>query len=218
MPAKHLLLVEGQDDFHVFQHLCEQHQLPEEFTLEDGKGIDRILEGLEVRLTIGSAVERLGIVVDADTNIESRWEALRNILLKAGYAANNVPRTPDPNGTIIEQDDRRVRVVGIWLMPDNAVSGMLENFIAFLVRPDDALWNRAIEVVDQLPEYRFPIGQKSKAQIHTWLAWQEKPGLPMGLAIKAQYLQADALPAQQLMSWLRRLFALNTDESQPTPP
>ncbi|MGH9822270.1 MAG: DUF3226 domain-containing protein [Blastocatellia bacterium] len=47
-----------------------------------------------------------------------------------------------------------------------------------------------------------------KAHIHTWLAWQEKPGLPLGLAITFRYLNPDAPSAQQLVAWVRRLFLL----------
>src|SRR5436190_24268592 len=36
----------------------------------------------------------------------------------------------------------------------------------------------------------------SKALIHTWLAWQEKPGRPLGLAITARYFDATASYAQ----------------------
>ncbi len=46
------------------------------------------------------------------------------------------------------------------------------------------------------------------AEIHTWLAWQEEPGSPLGQAITKRYLDADAPRAQQLMDWVRRLFDL----------
>jgi hypothetical protein len=45
-----------------------------------------------------------------------------------------------------------------------------------------------------------------KAQIHTWLAWQEEPGQPFGIAVTARYLDADAPHAQKLVDWVRRLF------------
>jgi hypothetical protein len=48
----------------------------------------------------------------------------------------------------------------------------------------------------------------SEACIHTWLAWQKEPGKPMGVAITARYLDATTSHAQQLISWIRRLFDL----------
>jgi hypothetical protein len=53
---------------------------------------------------------------------------------------------------------------------------------------------------------RFPQTQEMKANIHTWLAWQEEPGKPMGQAITKRYLDAAAPHAQQLMDWLCKLF------------
>ncbi len=55
---------------------------------------------------------------------------------------------------------------------------------------------------------RFRDVYESKAHIHTWLAWQKEPGKPLGQAITARYLDADAPHAQQLMDWIRKLFDL----------
>ena len=164
-----------------------------------------LLVTLPVRLK-ASDLERLGIVVDANTDIEARWQALRNILVKSGYA--NVPTAPDSGGAIIKQDERPV--VGVWLMPDNKLAGMLEDFIKFLVPQGDSLLKRAKDCVERIPEQdrRFPPERQSKAEIHTWLAWQEEPGKPLGQAITARYLDADAPHAQQLMEWIRQLFDL----------
>ena len=214
LPRQQVLLVEGTDDLHVVSHLCEHHNLPEEFRIEDGGGIPRLFESLDIRLSRGSDLQRVGLILDADENVINRWRTVRNILIKAGY--NSVPETPDPNGTIIEQEGWPV--VGVWLMPDNTVPGTLEDFIGSLVPSDDVLREYAVTCVDQLPERRFLDAHKSKAVVHTWLAWQEKPWLPMGTAIKARYLQAEAPAVQQLIAWLRRLFPPNLEESQPTPP
>jgi hypothetical protein len=47
-----------------------------------------------------------------------------------------------------------------------------------------------------------------KADIHTFLAWQARPGVPMGLAIGAKYLLADTPETQKFLTWARRLFLL----------
>jgi len=141
------LLVEGKDDEHVFYSLLEHYQVPERFKIKNKEGIDRLLETLDVEID-QSGLERLGIVVDADTDIVTRWQSLRNILINCGYSG--VPVTPAPNGTILIQENRPV--VGIWLMPDNEVAGMLENFVSFLVPVDDLLWPMAGEIVRQVME------------------------------------------------------------------
>ncbi len=93
-------------------------------------------------------------------------------------------------------------------MPDNGSPGALEDFAAMLVPAGDALWLRAGEAVDSIPEQArlFPAGRRSKAHMHTWLAWQEQPGSPMGQAIGKGDLDAHAPAAQRFVAWLRRLM------------
>lgn len=204
-----LLLVEGLDDEHVFYHLLEHYRIPECFKIANKQGIDRLLSILPTLIKGNSNLERLGIVVDADTNIEARWTALRRILLQSGQV--DVPPAPDRDGTIVVLDlpDRKL-TVGIWIMPDNQLPGMLEDFIQFLVPANDSLWVRASDCLAQIPERerRFPQEHQSKARVHTWLAWQKEPGTPLGQAITKRYLDADAPHAQRLMGWLCRLFDL----------
>ena len=224
MADRYVLLVEGRDDVHVLKNLGNHHSI--EFIyqksepktkaaikIEDLEGVDQLLEILEVRAKAGidSGLERLGVVVDADTDIQARWAALRNRLIKSGFQSKNVPKSPNPKGTVIEQDGRPV--VGIWLMPDNKLAGEavgLEHFIEFLVPEGDTLWNIAEQCLNSIPdeERRFGI-HSQKAHVHTWLAWQKEPGKPMGQAITAKYLDADASYAQLFVEWLRRLFGVS---------
>ncbi len=197
------LLVEGKDDEHVFYSLLEHYKVPERFKIRNKESVTNLLETLNVELA-RSGLERLGIVVDANSDIEARWRALRDRLIKSGYGT--VPETPSSIGTIVEEDGRPV--VGIWLMPDNKISGMLEDFISFLVPQGDALWSIAEETLQRVigVERRFRETYMSKAHIHTWLAWQEEPGKPLGQAITARYLDADSIHAQQLIQWIAKLF------------
>ncbi len=206
MGDSYLLLVEGPDDAHVFYHLSKHYQVHNQFTIKSKEGIDNLLGTLSAELK-RSDLNRLGIVIDADTDFDARWLALQNILRQSGGV--NLPSTPDPNGTIvaIEQPDRTL-MTGIWIMPDNKLTGMLESFVSFLVPKDDTLWDRATDCVQQIPEQErlFPADHQDKACLHTWLAWQKEPGKPLGQAITKRYLDADAPHAQKLMAWLRRLF------------
>lgn len=95
-------------------------------------------------------------------------------------------------------------------MPDNTLTGMLEDFASLLVPSGDVLWPMAERILQEVvtKERRFPEAHYSKARMHTWLAWQKKPGKPMGQAITAHYLDSSAPHAQQFISWVRSLFAL----------
>ena len=194
------LLVEGRDDAVVVANLCQAHQLPDAFEIAGKKGITDLLETLSTQLKT-SDLEVLGILVDADTDLQARWQSLRAHLTKEGYL---VPDVPVSTGTILHVEDKPT--VGIWVMPDNHLPGMLEDFVATLIPDGDALFPYAKECVQKLPEQRFSPALRAKADIHTWLAWQEEPGLPFGTAITASYLDPRSVHAQGFISWLRALF------------
>jgi hypothetical protein len=200
------LLVEGKDDEHVFYSLLKYHQIPDGFKIKNKGSVENILDTLDVEL-IDSNLGRLGIVVDADFSVAARWEAIRGKLINSGYI---VPETPECEGTIIEQEGRPI--VGIWLMPDNIFPGMLEHFVSLLIPSDDLLWPLAEDTLQKVIERdrRFRESYLMKAKLHTWLAWQERPGTPPGLALTNRYLDANALYAQKLIKWLCRLFALES--------
>ena len=176
MANRYALPVEGKNEKFVFDHLFIHHGIAEgriEYRVKDG--ITILLDSLPQELR-ASELERLGIVVDADADLVTRWQSVRNRLASAGYV---VPVEPDPNGTIVEFEDHPT--VGIWLMPDNTLPGMLEHFVSFLGAADDPLWAIANDCLNEIPEdqRRFIPNHRIKAHIHTWLAWQPEPGTPL---------------------------------------
>lgn len=210
--AKQLLLVEGNDDKHVFYALLNHHFSPTpEMIIADTGGIEKLLEELPVWLK-QSDLRQLGVVVDADTmDASRRWNQIRDILLRSKYL--QLPSELSPEGVIVKQDGKPD--VGIWIMPDNRLPGMLEDFVSFLVNDGDELWPLSQQAVQSIPQHlrRFIDNHLSKAKIHTWLAWQEDTGTPLGLAITKRYLNADAPPASRLMNWVRLLFGLDSQSN-----
>lgn len=206
MAGRNVLLVEGADDEHVIKHLCAHHGVPHLDEIANSGGVPQLIESFPVRLK-ESDVEALGVVVDADTNLQARWEALRDRLREARY--DPVPQTPLEGGTILPSPAGTLLPrVGIWLMPDNRTSGIPEDFLRFLVPVDSPLLTHVEHSVDGIPpaERRFSDQDRPKAVIHTWLAWQEHPGKPLGTAITVRYLDAGVQEAGAFIDWLRRLF------------
>ena len=204
--AINLILAEGKDDEHVIKHILRAFDVVEgRVDVKDIKGIDNLIEALPVELK-GSELSCLGIVIDADTDVASRWQSVSAIFQKAGYIT--LPKKPDSNGTIVSATG--MPTVGIWIMPDNEIAGMVENFVSFLVPQGDDLWGRAVEVVENIDKSmrRFPEIHKAKAEIHTWLAWQKEPGTPFGLAITKKYLDPHCEEGRKFFDWLQRLFTL----------
>jgi hypothetical protein len=207
-PTPRVLWVEGKDDQAVVYGLCVAHALPKLFDVQPRGGVETLLEGLGLALR-GEPIERLGVVVDANGDADARWSAVARIAKAEGYSG--VPDAPNAGGTIIPGFEALPRL-GVWIMPDNRSSGAIEDFAAMLVPTDDALWVRAGEAVDSIPEQDrlFPVGRRAKAHVHTWLAWQESPGSPMGQAIGKGDLRADAPAALRFVAWLRRLMVDDT--------
>lgn len=209
--ARSILLVEGKNDQHVIWALCERHRIQETFAVEEIGGIDRLLEDIPVRLKADHyELPALGIVVDADQDLQSRWDAVLHQIAQAGY--QNLPARPEANGLIVSQGNKPK--VGVWLMPDNQLPGMLENFVAHLIPEDDLLTPKletCLEEIEQSGLNRYKPVHRPKAFIHAWLACQDEPGRPMGQAITAHVLNHDKPIAAAFVNWLNRLFVPSRD-------
>lgn len=217
MPPQHAtryLLVEGNSDLQLIRNLCARHGLPE-LAVEmpkRGGGITQLLESVPERINAPD-LEALGIVMDADIDISARWQALRDRLQDREKLQDLVyrsfPAAPDAEGWV--SSDAHSPRVGVWLMPDNLRSGMLEDFAVNLIPANDPLLAKADAVLHELEGEqlnRYTASERPKALIHTWLAWQREPGRPLGQAMAHQLLLHDAPLARAFVAWLRRLFAL----------
>jgi len=199
-----LLLVEGSDDMHIMSALFLRFNIPKDsFKIENKEGINKLLESLPIHLK--SKLDAIGILVDADENIQSRWDAIKNILNSSGYST---PKQPESNGTIIIQEGKAT--IGIWLMPNNETSGMIEDFMQFLIPKEDVLLPKAQKILADLESEsinNYKTVHRSKALIHTWLSWQETPGTPMGLAITKSYFStSNQVLCERYIDWIKELF------------
>ena len=207
MAIKKILLVEGHDDEHVLKHLCGNRDVPKLDEVKPLGGVDELLKSFPVQLKASNDGDIVGVVIDADTDLNSRWQSLRNSLIKAGY--QDVMENPSPDGTILDPPiGALLPRVGIWIMPDNQTKGILEDFLRFLVPEESRLFDHVKASVATIPEgeKRFIQLAEPKAIIHTWLAWQQEPGKPLGTAITARYLDPNVAQVDVLVSWLKRLF------------
>ena len=202
------LLVEGKNDRHVVWSLCEIYRVPKVFSVEtpknDSGGIEQLIESIPVRLK-RAGLSSLGIVIDADEDLDSRWESIRYVLTSFGYKAV----TSDlPASGLIHQENGLPRI-GIWIMPNNHLSSDLESFIRFLIPDGDTLEGSVedfLQTIESQNQHKYTPKHRTKAFIHAWLACQKSPGQPMGQAITAQSLQANKPLAQQFVAWITALF------------
>lgn len=211
MEVSKILMVEGIDDKHVIKRLMERRKLSYtddmESFINESAGLPKLLNKLPLAIE-GGSYEIIGVIVDTDTDLAERWRTLRNILKHAGY--QNVPDAPKAEGLILEDDE--LPKIGCWLMPNNHLPGNLEDFVALLIADDDTLLPIAKDTVEKLiaeGHHRFTIPKKSKAVIHTWLAWQEFPGTRLGSAITAKYAKQYIMDERKgiaFINWLQGLF------------
>ena len=219
MVFKNLLVVEGLNDQYVAQNIlkkngvsCESQR--QEFSVKDNQAIiiqsqgsrEKLLSSLDSLLD-SSELERLGIIVDADGELELKktWGKLQSIFIKRNLDLPDKPASPFNTEVIIAF---RQILVGIWIMPGDGSHGELEDFFASLIPQNDLLWDRAVNSVEAIPSSVRRFKKISKAKVHTWLAWQKEPGEPMGRAIEFGYVQADSNSAINFMKWIRVVFGL----------
>ncbi len=208
MDMRQVLLVEGSDDLHVIAALCQKFQIDENFCIEDCGGISNILKGLPVRLKGSGEIHTMGIVVDADLDLNYRWSEIREILIKSGKYSL-IPAEFPKEGLILFPDNQDDIKIGVWIMPNNVVNGMLEDFISFLIPDSDEMIkpvNDALDCIEAQQINKYAKSHRSKAYIHTWLAWQEDPGTPMGFAITKKYLSTSPQICNSFVEWIKKLY------------
>lgn len=205
---KYRLLVEGKDDQHVVWNLAERLRLKETFEVVSKDSYEQLIDALPVELKSTNVLERLGIVVDADEGAERHWRAIRDVLERSGFYSE-LPRVLPVDGLICKPDDEEQLVVGVWIMPDNRLGGMLEDFVACMIPEGDKLLLEVDAVLENLEINKlnqYKSVHHAKARMHTWLAWQDEPGMPMGTAITKQVLATDGELCNRFVDWLCRLF------------
>ena len=122
MANKYVMLVEGDDDYHVFQHLMKAHGLDRqiswrlepygaatrtgqenEIVFRERQGYNNVRDYLSQQLRITGDLKQLGVVVDADLDFAARWQSLRDVLVGAGYA--DAPVQAETQGLVLEHSE-----------------------------------------------------------------------------------------------------------------
>ena len=216
-PGARELYVEGKDDVHAILHLMHHHGVTcsvnhsqsMEPNIKESGSVSQLLDSVEIAVSTNSG-GAVGFVVDADTELRNRWQAIRDRLSKVHV---DTPLEPPSQGFRGESTKYGTRV-GVWLMPDNRAAGILEDFLTKLVDEGDCLLAHAEQATDTAKQKgaTFKDTYHKKAVIHTWLAWQEEPGQPFGTAITKRYLRADRQAGEQFARWFAELFQLELQE------
>ena len=213
-----LLIVEGHDDKHSVIGLMKSHvEWPADIEkcpvfIEVGLSVEEILNPAHLRVQMKEPnLQALGIMIDADTKPASRYQSL---LKTCSGEFPAMPQTIDAGGLVVENSDGKR--LGIWIMPDNSSEGCLETFLRYLV-PDESesLWAHATESVAS-SRHRgatYRDAHAPKANLYTWLAWQDPPGQSPGMALTRKILYPHSQTGIPFIKWFRELYQLQTKSS-----
>lgn len=196
-PTK-LLLVEGSDDVQVVRQLVDHNSPHMRFEIWQRQGIDNLLRAIPLQYLVQGRVA-LGILVDADDNLQFRWNDVAHAL---GIAGIDLPPEPEAGGTVIPGIPR----LGIWVMPDNKSAGELEDFIYRMIPQPDPIWPKAERFIDDISadDRKFPEHKSLRAKVHAWMATRSRPR-PMWSGIEGGDLALED-NSTAFLNWLRRLF------------
>lgn len=116
----------------------------------------------------------------------------------------------DNRGMIVDGIDTEIYPkVGVWIMPDNAYSGTLENFLLSMVEQGDELMNKVEDVlteIETLKIKRYRDIDRNKAKVHTFLSWESKPGNSLRTEIVSRVLNPKTASATMFVDWLKLLY------------
>lgn len=208
-----VLLVEGQQEVRVIPELMEANGIdwgPKKSPvvyIRDCNGCQNLVDPDVIATELrASGLSVLGIIIDADDHPFERWQSIRNASLKS------IPNLPNdlPEEGLIHTAPNGIQF-GIWIMPDNKMRGMLETFLTYMIPTDnEALWEFAQEVTQDAKSKgaKFTNPHFDKANIYTWLAWQNPPGRQLHQAIMERILNPNHPNAQRFVTWFKTLYNL----------
>lgn len=203
--AANVLLVEGEDDKHVVRHLCQKLAPELAFCYSVRGGKDALLAAIPVVMKQNWR-RAVGVLMDANDDIGRRWQAIGDLLRGTEIT---LPSQPQPGGVVLPGDPSTHLnpSFGVWLMPDNAQAGEIEDFVIQLLPRADPVWPLAERLIDDIPpaHREFRPQKENRAKLHAWLATRREP-MKMGAAIRAGSLNATAPAAKALADWLTALF------------
>jgi 5S rRNA maturation endonuclease (ribonuclease M5) len=199
---KSVLLVEGSDDYHIIDKFCKDNAININFGFCNCQTDNQVLSKLNALLKESESPEVIGVILDADNDIDARYQEIKN-KVQNFYTEfpNSIPKT----GLIHKGEG--LPKLGIWIMPNNQDNGALENFYLDLATGIDA--NFIGDIIRQAENKNltsFKKQHRQKVIMHTYFAWQDRPGAPLYAAINNIVLN-NTDTAKVFKSWLVKLFS-----------
>lgn len=220
MDGQRLLLVEGSSDVDFFRALLRRWSIDPRVEVVPPRTFDRantvtvipsLLPLLVRRMQVGS-ICRLAIAVDADHDsgggFSRRWLTITDLLRRHGYRCPKDPPKAAHQGSVFLHTDG-LPSVGLWLMPNHAGNGMLEDMLLKAganTTEQQQLLQHATAVINTVAPRLSSERHTAKATVYSWLSYQRRPGLGLGQPVHADLLDFSSPPLQGLRRWIERVF------------
>lgn len=198
-----ILLVEGNDEVHFFNALLKKLNINDIQIIETG-GKDKFKSLFAVVLTFQGfeKVKSIGITRDADNDKQAAVESIKHQL--------GIHRLPVPKGhsNMVEKNGMKV---GIYVLPGNAESGMLENLVLNaatdqdVLNCSDAYIKNLCATLEQKGKADRTPNNIHKARAHAYLAGMKKLVSSVGLAANKGYFNFDSPELLELKTFLKGL-------------
>ena len=206
---KKILLVEGYNDKGVIEQVLNAYGINVDIEIKVCGGVDVMSDELRLYLKNPSAYSAVAVIADADTNTNSRWQQIRNVLHDTGlYKCNRLPLSPE--GAVLSSVDPDISLkAGAWIMPNNEYPGTLEDFLLDMIPIEDELMveveNKLLDLESQCKQ-RYAVKDRNKAKVQTYIAWEHKPGISVATAVKSRILNPHTPTADKFVEWIKELF------------
>lgn len=203
------LFVEGVNDREVVYRVENCYELRDICEVKALGSKQGVRQALELHLNeMASKVKIIGVIIDADQDVSSSWASIKSVI----DSTNNyvAPMDIPLGGLILKPSVPDNPKVGVWIMPNNSNRGMLEDFMKEMIPQDDNLVGIVSNTLDDLESkglQRYKAVHRSKAWIHTYLAWQDEPGNTLATAVDQNVLNPRAAIVKSFADWMRLLFA-----------
>jgi hypothetical protein len=171
------------------------------------EGVFNHLPVLLAQLADGQ-ITRLAVVVDADSAANGGGYKLTIGRVEKIVAPYGFVLAAHTMGGMVFQHNDGLADFGLWVMPNNADEGMLEDWIKQSIHPDErGLFAHAEAVVATLPQPpKFKPIHRSKAEVATWLAWQRQPGHGPYRAVEDGLIDTIGTHYKNLVAWLGYVY------------
>lgn len=180
-----------------------------------GNGVSNVISiiPLLINKIIAGDFTKAAIVVDADyTGVNGGFLARRNEirakLISSGYSVPQSPLAGAAPGEIFTHPNGHAPI-GLFIFPDHQSDGMLEDLLKkMVIDPNQsALMQHAMTVVGNPPAKFFNTQlHTSKAQIGTFLAWQQRPPAFTNVCLSQDIFDVSAPAVTDFLAWINRVF------------